>query len=72
MPLTTIAALQIGRSPQGTTQPLTDVQGREAEIRARGARLVVMPEALPGGYARQDTFQLQVDRRSRATVQFGD
>jgi len=72
MPLSTVAALLIGRSPQGTAQTLTDVQGWEAEIRAQGARLVVRPEALLRGNARQDTFQLQVDRRSRATVQFRD
>lgn len=63
MPLTTVAALQIGSSPHGTAETLANVQGWETEIRAQGARLVVMPEALLGGYPKGEIFGTRLGYR---------
>ena len=50
MAKSTIAALQIGSSPQGKEATLEKILSFEDRIVASGARLVVMPEALLGGY----------------------
>lgn len=63
MPLTTVAALQIGSSPAGTAQTLADVLAHEADIQASGARLVVMPEALLGGYPKGEIFGTRLGYR---------
>jgi len=44
-----VAALQLGASPQ-TAATLERILGFEAEIRTTGAAVVVMPEAILGGY----------------------
>jgi nitrilase len=51
-----IAALQLGTSPAGTRATLDSILGFEAEIRDREAALVVMPEALLGGYPKGEIF----------------
>lgn len=53
---TVVAALQIGSSPDGTGATLEKILGYEQEINASGASLVVMPEALLGGYPKGETF----------------
>ncbi|QJQ19910.1 carbon-nitrogen hydrolase family protein [Pseudomonas sp. SK] len=52
----TVAALQIGSHPDGKTETLKSILGYEEAIRASGAKLVVMPEALLGGYPKGATF----------------
>lgn len=51
-----IAALQLGSSPHGTQQTLADILAFEPAIVDAGAQLVVMPEALLGGYPKGATF----------------
>jgi nitrilase len=51
-----VAALQIGSSPRGKAKTLEHILSFEDQIRARGARLVVMPEALLGGYPKGEIF----------------
>lgn len=51
-----VAALQIGSSPEGKAQTLAHILSFEDQIRARHARLVVMPEALLGGYPKGEIF----------------
>jgi nitrilase len=51
-----IAALQIGSAPAGTAATLEKVLGFESAIRERGADLVVLPEALLGGYPKGESF----------------
>lgn len=52
----TVAALQIGASPEGKEATLERILAFEAEITASGAALVVMPEALLGGYPKGEIF----------------
>ncbi|WP_410659758.1 carbon-nitrogen hydrolase family protein [Amycolatopsis sp. lyj-112] len=47
---TVIAALQIGPSSEGTQATLQHILDHEAEIVAAQAKLVVLPEAILGGY----------------------
>lgn len=56
MPKTTVAALQLGSSPEGKAATLERVLSFEDDIRAAGAELVVMPEALLGGYPKGEIF----------------
>lgn len=56
MARTTVAALQIGSHPDGKTETLKSILGYEEAIRASRAKLVVMPEALLGGYPKGETF----------------
>lgn len=51
-----VAALQIGSSPLGKTATLEQILSFEEKIKASGARLVVMPEALLGGYPKGEVF----------------
>jgi len=51
-----ISALQIGSSPAGTAATLEKVMGFESAIRESGADLVVLPEALLGGYPKGESF----------------
>ncbi len=53
---TVVAALQIGSSPEGTQSTLEKILGFEEAITASGAKLVVMPEAVLGGYPKGETF----------------
>jgi len=63
MTLTTVAALQMGASPHGTQQTLADILAYESEIKAAGARLVVLPEALLGGYPKGEIFGTRLGYR---------
>jgi len=59
----TIAALQIGSSPAGKARTLEDILAYESEIAASGASLVVMPEALLGGYPKGEIFGTRLGYR---------
>ncbi|ACS87454.1 carbon-nitrogen hydrolase family protein [Musicola paradisiaca] len=63
MSLTTVAALQLGSSPEGKEATLAGILAYENEIIASGARLVVMPEAVLGGYPKGETFGTQLGYR---------
>ncbi len=58
-----VAALQIGADPAGTQATLAHVLGYEAQIRASQAALVVMPEALLGGYPKGEGFGTRLGYR---------
>lgn len=59
-----VAALQIGTSPGGTAATVESILGYEDEIRASGAGLVVLPEALLGGYPKGEIFGTRVGYRT--------
>lgn len=63
MTATTVAALQIGASPEGKDATLERTLAFEAEISASGAALVVMPEALLGGYPKGEIFGTRLGYR---------
>lgn len=63
MPVSKVAALQIGSSPQGKEETLRQILSFEDAIRAAGASLVVMPEALLGGYPKGETFGTRLGYR---------
>jgi len=63
MPKSIIAALQIGALPGGKAETLEQILSYEAAIIEAGARLVVMPEALLGGYPKGETFGTQLGYR---------
>jgi len=56
MALTKVAALQIGSSPEGKAKTLENIMQYEQQIKTSGAKLVVMPEAILGGYPKGETF----------------
>lgn len=56
MTLSIVAALQIGSRPEGKAQTLAAILAYEAEIKAANAQLVVMPEAILGGYPKGENF----------------
>lgn len=56
MSKTAVAALQIGSDYRGKAATLTNVLAFEDRIAASNARLVVMPEALLGGYPKGEHF----------------
>lgn len=56
MPTSIVAALQIGSRPEGKAATLEAVLAYEDRIKVSGAGLVVMPEALLGGYPKGETF----------------
>jgi nitrilase len=58
-----IAALQMGSSAAGKTATLRQILAFEEEIRACGAKLVVMPEALLGGYPKGEIFGTRLGYR---------
>lgn len=60
---TVIAALQIGSAPEGKARTLEQVLAFEGEITASGAALVVMPEALFGGYPKGEIFGTRLGYR---------
>ena len=60
---TVVAALQIGSDPDGKAATLDRVLAFEERIVASGARLVVMPEALLGGYPKGETFGARLGYR---------
>lgn len=61
---TVIAALQIGSVPEGKARTLEQVLAFEGEISALGASLVVMPEALLGGYPKGESFGTRLGWRT--------
>lgn len=63
MTATPVAALQIGASPEGKDATLERILAFEAEISASGAALVVMPEALLGGYPKGEIFGTRLGYR---------
>jgi nitrilase len=63
MPKSIVAALQIGALPGGTVDTLAQILSYEASIRDAGASVVVMPEALLGGYPKGETFGTQLGYR---------
>ncbi|MDV6225324.1 carbon-nitrogen hydrolase family protein [Nitratireductor aquimarinus] len=58
-----ISALQIGSSPAGKAETLSAILSQEQEIRSTGANLVVMPEAVLGGYPKGETFGTRLGYR---------
>ncbi|QKM48932.1 Nitrilase [Burkholderia glumae] len=63
MPQSRIAALQIGASPLGKAETLQQILAFEDAIRAERLALVVMPEALLGGYPKGETFGTRLGYR---------
>jgi nitrilase len=63
MPKSIVAALQIGSLPGGKADTLEQILSYEAAIRDAGASLVVMPEALLGGYPKGESFGTQLGYR---------
>ncbi|MDE1166245.1 MAG: carbon-nitrogen hydrolase family protein [Pseudomonas sp.] len=63
MPKSIVAALQIGSLPSGKADTLEQILSYEDTIRAAGAQLVVMPEALLGGYPKGESFGTQLGYR---------
>ncbi len=59
----TVAALQIGSDYAGKEATLRNVLSFEDRISASGARLVVMPEALLGGYPKGEQFGTRLGYR---------
>ncbi len=56
MSIVTVAALQIGSDYRGTAATVETILGYEAAILAAGATLVVLPEAVLGGYPKGEQF----------------
>lgn len=63
MPRSIVAALQIGSLPAGKAATLAQILDYEQAIREAGASLVVMPEALLGGYPKGEGFGTQLGYR---------
>lgn len=63
MPKSRVAALQIGASPRGKEETLQNILSFEGRIRESGAKLVVMPEALLGGYPKGEIFGTRLGYR---------
>lgn len=63
MPKSIVAALQIGSLPEGKAATLEQILSYEAAIVEAGAQLVVMPEALLGGYPKGEVFGTQLGYR---------
>lgn len=66
MTKTTVAALQIGSDYAGKAATLANILAFEDRIAASGARLVVMPEALLGGYPKGEDFGTRLGYRMPA------
>lgn len=60
---TVIAALQLGSDPAGPARTLDAVMAFEPQIKAAGAELVVLPEALLGGYPKGEGFGTRLGYR---------
>jgi nitrilase len=61
-----IAALQVGSHPDGTAATVAQIVSFEKEIRQSACQLLVMPEALLGGYPKGADFGTRVGYRSPA------
>ena len=60
----TIAALQLGSDPKGTAATLERILAFERDIKQAGCDLLVMPEALLGGYPKGADFGTRVGYRT--------
>jgi len=60
----TIAALQVGNDPQGTAATLEKILAHTREIKESNFDLLVMPEALLGGYPKGADFGTRVGYRT--------
>ena len=60
----TLAALQIGSAPEGTKATVDKILARRDEIGDSGCDLLVMPEALLGGYPKGADFGTRVGYRT--------
>src|SRR5258705_10371436 len=63
IPKSIVAALQIGSSPSGKSDTLAQILQYEKQIIESGASLVVMPEALLGGYPKGEIFGTRLGYR---------
>ena len=63
MTLKTLSVLQIGSVPSSTQETLEKILSYEAEIKRSGADIVVMPEAILGGYPKGESFGTQLGFR---------
>lgn len=61
-----LAALQIGSDSVGTATTLEKILAYEKDIKASGCDLVLMPEALLGGYPKGEDFGTRVGYRTQA------
>lgn len=59
----TVAALQIGSDYRGKQATLDNILGFEQAIAASGAKVLVMPEALLGGYPKGESFGTRLGYR---------
>ncbi len=59
-----IAALQLGSEPLGTAATLEKIQSYQTQIKATGCDLLVLPEALLGGYPKGADFGTRVGYRT--------
>ena len=64
MQKTTIAALQLGTDPGGTTATLQKILAYEDRIKASNCDLLLLPEALLGGYPKGADFGTRVGYRT--------
>jgi nitrilase len=62
----TLAALQLGSAVDGVDATTSEILAFEDGIRAAKADIVVMPEALLGGYPKGETFGTQLGFRTQA------
>ena len=58
-----VAALQIGSDPKGKAATREKILSYEEQIKAAGADLVVMPEALLGSYPKGEIFGTYMGNR---------
>lgn len=63
MTISIVSALQIGSSPNGKSETLEYILSFESEIIKNQSRLVVMPEALLGGYPKGEIFGTRLGYR---------
>lgn len=59
----TVAALQLGSHPEGKAKTLEQILSFESQIKDAGVELLVMPEALLGGYPKGEIFGTYVGYR---------
>lgn len=59
----TVAALQIGSDYRGKAATLSNILGFGSQLADSGAKLVVMPEALLGGYPKGESFGTRLGYR---------
>ena len=58
-----VAALQIGSDYEGKSATLANILAFEAQLASSGAKLVVLPEALLGGYPKGENFGTRLGYR---------